>query len=494
MSSTVPLKPLEISLLDFPSRSVAFLDEILQFGLPGQEIITSTNLRPIEPDIASAEFARDAGVLTTTGSFQYQRACTKFDKYVDSQQLLLAYIISALSPASKSLLETRTGPDGYAASKATHNTLRLWQLIVETHMGSSMRAKHSALVNFMQHKQQPGQSFPEFISIFRRDAATITSYFGAAAPHAGFILIDMLLRVLLVNNVDPVYFARQKERALEEFPAATTDELIALFQQHVVEAGPHLTSAQFVGRGLAASTISSAEFSSQLSSNHQRRIQQKVRSSGPPGSLGPFDPARAKCSSCWDKGYIHTKHTHFDCPFTSSKPKSPSKAFVVTTDSTVPSSTALVVRPTASTPIVSDIDSARIFAERFETEGFAAYAKAMKTLGRDADIPSASFFPCIVGADSLHFLDDVLPSTCVITPTSPLPLTLIGSSSFFPDTYYDNAASVSLVKHLSLLSNSRFVDKPFRIGGLSSGALVTHMGDLSFLPAPLQRCYFSNPL
>ena len=65
--------------------------------------------------------------------------------------------MSALSPASKSLLETRTGPDGYAASKATHNTLRLWQLIVETHMGSSMRAKHSALVNFMQHKQQPGQ-------------------------------------------------------------------------------------------------------------------------------------------------------------------------------------------------------------------------------------------------------------------------------------------------------------------------------------------------
>ena len=125
MSSTVSSKPLEISLTDFPARSVAFLDEILQFGLPGQEIITSTDLRPIEPDLDSPEFARVDGVLTTTGSFQYQCACTKFDKYVDSQQLFLAYIMSALSPASKSLLETRTGPDGYAACKATHNTLRL---------------------------------------------------------------------------------------------------------------------------------------------------------------------------------------------------------------------------------------------------------------------------------------------------------------------------------------------------------------------------------
>ena len=126
MSSTVSSKPLE-SLTDFPARSVAFLDEILQFGLPGQEIITSTDLRPIEPDLDSPEFSRADGVLTTIGSFQYQRACTKFDKYVDSQQLLLAYIMSALSPASKSLW--KHAPDLTVMLPPKPLTIPSWKLI-----------------------------------------------------------------------------------------------------------------------------------------------------------------------------------------------------------------------------------------------------------------------------------------------------------------------------------------------------------------------------
>ena len=276
MTSTVSSKPSEITLTDFPSRSVAFMDEIIKFGLPGREIITSTDLCPIEPDPASPAFASADGVMTDMGKFQYERACKKFDAdlpdYITSQGLLLDYIVSALSPASKALLETRIGPDGYVASKATYNTRRVWQLVTETHMGSSMRIKHSAMVNFLQHKQQPGQSFPEFLTIFRRAAASVTTYFGAAAFHVGYISIDMLSRILLVNNVDPVYFSRQKNRALEDFPNATSDELIAIFQQHVVETGTELASTQFASRGLAASTV--------VATDSDRREKIKVRPSG----------------------------------------------------------------------------------------------------------------------------------------------------------------------------------------------------------------------
>jgi len=452
------------------------MDEIIKFGLPGREIITSTDLRPIEPDPASPAFVSPDGVMTDMGKFQYERACKKYDAdlpdYLTSQGLLLDYIVSALSSASKALLETRIGPDGYAASKAAYNTRRVWQLVIETHMGSSMRIKHSAMVNFLQHKQQPGQSFPEFLTIFRRAAASVTTYFGAAEPHVGYISIDMLSRILLVNNVDPVYFSRQRDRALEDFPNATSDELIAIFQQHVVETGTELTSTQFASRGLAAPADVPTD------SNPIRAV--RVRASGPPGSLGAFDSARASCSICWNNGFIQTNHPASACPFKKGKPRpktSSPKALAASTDPAVSSSTALVV----SSP-VSDVDSARVFAARFETEGFAAYATALKTLGRDANIPSSSFFPCILGNDSVAHLTDVTPI---------VPRAFVGSSSIFPDTYYDNAASLNLVKVLSMLSNSRLLDNPFHIGGISSGALVTHVGELSFLPAPFRRCYFS---
>ena len=122
----------------------------------------------------------------------------------------------------------------------------------------------------------------------------------------------------------------------------------------------------------------------------------KVRPSGPTGSLGAFDSVRASCSICWNNGFIYTNHSSSDCPWKNWKQKprhypKPSlpKALAASAEPSASSSTALVV-PSH----VSDIDSACIFASRFETEGFAAYATALKTLGRDASIPPSSFFPC----------------------------------------------------------------------------------------------------
>ena len=475
----------EISLADFPARAAAFTDEIIKFGLPGKELSTYPfeDLRPVPPDAADdALFDKDSstGELTAFGLFEYKRACNSFDlaliNYTKAQQDLLDYIVSCLSSSSKSLLETKIGANGYVAAKASYNTRRVWELIMETHMGSSMRIKQAALVHFMQYKQQPDQSFPDFLTHFRRDLTSVTTFFGASHPHVGYISIDLLARVLLINNVDPVYFSRQKDRAIEDFSDATSDELIALFQQHVVEVGTELTPAQFAGRGLAASIVSPT---TSTSFTHRG-------ANGPVGSLGPFDSLRASCSNCWDKGFIKTDHTLANCKYVKSKKtkavdkSAKIKALAASTEIPAITSTALTVSTSPVTsPLVSEADSALAFTKRFETEGFAAYAKAMKTLGREVNIPFDAFFPCIVDNADLNLLDDV-------------PNAFIGASSVSPHTYYDNAASVSLVKDLSLLSNTKLLDKPFRIGGLSSGALVTHVGELNFLPSHFRRCYFSS--
>jgi len=180
--------------------AAVFKDEIIKFGLPGKELATFPfeNLRPIQPDATSLIFDKDAnGELTPFGLFEYKHACTSFDlalvNYVKALQDLLDYIVSSLSSSSKSLLETKIGANGvYAAAKASYDTRHVWELIMETHMGSSMQIKQAAFVHFMQYKQQPDQSFPDFFTHFRRDLTSITTFFGASNPHVGYISIDLL--------------------------------------------------------------------------------------------------------------------------------------------------------------------------------------------------------------------------------------------------------------------------------------------------------------
>ena len=58
--------------------------------------------------------------------------------------------------------------------------------------------------------------------------------------------------------------------------------------------------------------------------------------------------------------------------------------------------------------------------------------------------------------------------------------------------YWDNCSSISLVKDLSLLSAVTLLAKPFRLGGVGAGILVTHVGALGFLPSALSTCYYSK--
>ena len=55
-----------------------------------------------------------------------------------------------------------------------------------------------------------------------------------------------------------------------------------------------------------------------------------------------------------------------------------------------------------------------------------------------------------------------------------------------------NCSSISLVKDLSLLSAVTLLAKPFQLGGVGAGILVTHVGALGFLPSALSTCYYSK--
>ena len=58
--------------------------------------------------------------------------------------------------------------------------------------------------------------------------------------------------------------------------------------------------------------------------------------------------------------------------------------------------------------------------------------------------------------------------------------------------YWDNCSSISLVNDLALLSAASLLPKPFCLGGVGTGILVTHVGALPFLPSVLSTCYYSK--
>ena len=54
--------------------------------------------------------------------------------------------------------------------------------------------------------------------------------------------------------------------------------------------------------------------------------------------------------------------------------------------------------------------------------------------------------------------------------------------------YWDNCSSISLGKDLSLMSAVNLLEKPFRLGGVGTGIVVTHVVALGFFPSALSTC------
>ena len=262
MSQSFPVTPL-LSTQDFLVRARTFKDELVRFGLPGKEIIDHrrhTLIRPV-PFIVPPSFD-DAGVLlnrplvqshydlsadkerlSDRGHSDYRYDITQYDiksaLWTKNSQELLQYILDHLSPSSKALLETKTGPDGYAAAKVSEDTFRVWDLIVETHLGVSSRSKYASFKTFLQ-LQQGALSLPDWLAIFRPAADTVLSHFGASGAHEGYIKFDDLARLIFLNGVNPTAFSRPIDRALEEFSDRSFSDLVEYFQAFAVERVQHI--------------------------------------------------------------------------------------------------------------------------------------------------------------------------------------------------------------------------------------------------------------
>ena len=72
------------------------------------------------------------------------------------------------------------------------------------------------------------------------------------------------------------------------------------------------------------------------------------------------------------------------------------------------------------------------------------------------------------------------------------PCALVLSTSIEANPFYwDSCSSIMVVKNLSLLYASSRLTTPFRLGGIGTGIMVTHVGQLPFLPPAMRMAYYS---
>ena len=118
------------------------LNHILKYGGPGKEIRDKTRLLRIKPLISDPDFEKDdSGLLSEFGKKLFFQSLGYFkdDERTDAQNrtLLLSYLMSILSPASLSRMETKQTKGttvGFADAVRMEDTFRLWEILTETHL------------------------------------------------------------------------------------------------------------------------------------------------------------------------------------------------------------------------------------------------------------------------------------------------------------------------------------------------------------------------
>ena len=467
-----------ISLADFPAVSAVFLDTCPQFGDPGQELIQLPHVsrRPVEPkaDDLNADgtfvFEHDAaGVLTSEGQFQYHRRLTLYDKavvlYTADQKGLLQHLLNFTAP-HRSMLDSQlttkaadgTITLGFRDCIQTSNTLRMWQITVAVHLGSSSASKQQSFQATLAFKQG-SLSFYDFVQKFREKRVTTYTHFAVKAdslpPDTLVIPADVLFKGFFIHALDQKEHARQIDRSHEDFPDSTADETIERFQKAWLEHAPVLP-ADFQSKALAAIDGSGGGGGAAGSGGDGgSRTGNKFKI----GSRGPFKGPG--CSYCFSRGFDNKDHTVLKCFYkqrTESYRSNKSLAVVASND--VPSAPAL---PVAASAVVVPSD-ARSITDSFE-KGYSQYLEALTAQGRP------------------H-------------PPQALPAILRSAlRSAFPLICYDGAASLSIANRLDLLVHAVPLVSPLRIGGVGAGIRLTHVGFWPFLAqygAGIARCFYSK--
>ena len=197
---------------NFCKLVASFREHILRFGTPAQEILLDKLIPLVEPTINDtigtplarvyaliSRVAADGSIvlgpeLTDSADRRFgndlQRHRSLLDKRTEHSQLLVSYILSRLSPTSKSALATRVG---YESSIASFDAYALWKLVLVTHLYGSGRTKQRYMVDFLTIKQ--ADSHEAFIGDLRVKIALVIGTFESAL-HSGYILVIFRLMIL----------------------------------------------------------------------------------------------------------------------------------------------------------------------------------------------------------------------------------------------------------------------------------------------------------
>ena len=292
-------------------------DFCMEFGEAGAEIRTGIKIiftTPVEftgPDpahpgrmLSHYELADNGTRLTDRGYSKYTHELRRFETRKDAYDLnvgkLSVYLVRLLSLQSKAALDTKAGVTGWAASKASMNTLRMWELIVEAHRTGSVRAQQLYLVKLLELKHTDLLSHEEFLSLFNRYVALVISKFASPADPT-MISADKLFKSIYMNAVNPLFFAAQIRSFIDDSDEAETlSTLQDKLQRHWLAYGHSDAKAREDAKAkelLSTSFVSSAL----VASASAERVP-----------LGPFDPDSGFCSHCWSSRY-KKMHSLDDC-------------------------------------------------------------------------------------------------------------------------------------------------------------------------------------
>ena len=227
-SISLPVLPEKITKSNFPRTRRQFLDLIIMFGRPAKEILRGTRILLVAPTKTATDAngdrlyaVDDTGALTAEGlsDFNFDRTVylSQFQESVKHTTGLLAFMLSSLSDESKITLETKPG---YDIAKSNEDTFGLWALILETHMVGSGRTKQYQMLQFLGLKQT--SSHEEYLSQFNQIREIVLGYFESPL-HKGFVSFDLICRCVYLNGVDPVFFSRQIDKAIEDKPDVSSE-------------------------------------------------------------------------------------------------------------------------------------------------------------------------------------------------------------------------------------------------------------------------------
>ena len=212
--------------------------EALKFGLPGQEIRDGLSRKPVLPSkgtivddklISDYEVTPDGTRLSREGhaDFVYDRdVVTKsLDKYHVDASALLQWLLEHLSIESSAVLDLCVGRGGFEDLVSNCDTLGLWMLILQTHQGSSGRAKQGSLQEFLQWTQRPDLSVAQNFANFQTLCAAVTANFETKA-HPGHLPLEALFRMCLLLGLNQKDFQREIENAYDQDIDKTATEIM----------------------------------------------------------------------------------------------------------------------------------------------------------------------------------------------------------------------------------------------------------------------------